>query len=57
MDKALLQRKVQLLEKKLEQRFGFDAIIGKSAAIQKAKDLAQKVCATDTTVLLLGENI
>lgn len=28
MDKALLQRKVQQLEKKLEVRFGFDSIIG-----------------------------
>lgn len=55
MDKALLQRKVQQLEKKLEARYGFDSIIGKSAAIQNAKDLAEKVSHTDTTVLLLGE--
>ena len=55
MDKALLQRKVHQLEKKLEKRFGFDAIIGKSAVIQTAKNLAQKVSGTDTTVLLLGE--
>jgi len=54
-DKAVLQHKVQQLEKKLEERFGFDAIIGESAAIQKAKSLAQKVAVTDTTVLLLGE--
>ena len=33
-DKAVLQHKVQQLEKKLEERFGFDAIIGESAAIQ-----------------------
>lgn len=55
MDKALLQRKVQELERKLEKRFGFDAIIGRSAVIQNAKNLAQKVSGTDTTVLLLGE--
>lgn len=55
MDKALLQRKVQQLEKRLEQRFGFDAIIGESKAIAAAKDLARKVSVTDTTVLLLGE--
>ena len=55
MDKALLQQKVYLLEQKLEKRYGFDAIIGKSEAILKAKDLAQKVSRTDTTVLLLGE--
>ena len=55
MDKALLQQKVHQLEKKLEKRYGFDVIIGKSEAILHAKDLAQKVARTDTTVLLLGE--
>ena len=55
MDKAMLQRKVQQLEKKLEQRFGFDAIIGNSEPIMSAKALANKVSITDTTVLLLGE--
>lgn len=55
MDKAMLQRKVQQLEKKLEQRFGFDAIIGNSEPIMSAKSLANKVAITDTTVLLLGE--
>lgn len=55
MDKALLQRKVITLEKKLEKRFGFEAVIGHSAAIGQVKDLAQKVAPTHTTVLLLGE--
>lgn len=55
MDKALLQRKVQQLERTLEKRFGFDSIIGNSDQIRDAKYLAQKVSATDTTVLLLGE--
>jgi DNA-binding NtrC family response regulator len=55
MDKALLQRKVQSLERKLEQRFGFDGIIGDSEPLREAKKLAQKVSVTDTTVLLLGE--
>lgn len=55
MEKAILQRKVQHLERKLEQRFGFEAIVGKSEAIKTAKELARKVAITDTTVLLLGE--
>lgn len=55
MDKALLQRKVQQLEQKLENRFGFNTIIGKSEPILNAKSMANKVSATDTTVLLLGE--
>ncbi|MVN21879.1 sigma-54-dependent transcriptional regulator [Mucilaginibacter arboris] len=55
MDKALLQRRVNELENKLSSRFGFERIIGTSAAITEAVDLARKVAATDTTVLLLGE--
>ncbi|MGZ3946436.1 MAG: sigma-54-dependent transcriptional regulator [Mucilaginibacter sp.] len=55
MDKALLQQRVQELEGKLNDKFGFERIIGKSAAITDAIKLAQKVAQTDTTVLLLGE--
>lgn len=55
MDKALLQRRVERLEKSLANRFGFEAIIGRSPLIQHARDLAKKVSATGTTVLLLGE--
>ncbi len=55
MDKALLQQRVNDLESKLNSRFGFERIIGKSEPILAAIDLAQKVAATDTTVLLLGE--
>ncbi len=55
MDKALLQYRVLELEKKLSNKFGFDRLIGKSAAITDVIKLAQKVALTDTTVLLLGE--
>lgn len=55
MDKALLQQRVYELENKLNDKFGFERIIGKSAAITDAIKLAQKVALTDTTVLLLGE--
>jgi two-component system NtrC family response regulator len=55
MDKALLQYKVYDLEQKLNDKFGFDRLIGKSAAITDVIKLAQKVALTDTTVLLLGE--
>jgi DNA-binding NtrC family response regulator len=55
MDKALLQHKVLELEQKLNNKFGFDRLIGKSAAITDVIKLAQKVALTDTTVLLLGE--
>ncbi|HWZ16502.1 MAG TPA: sigma-54 dependent transcriptional regulator [Mucilaginibacter sp.] len=55
MDKALLQQRVFELEKKLNNKFGFDRLIGKSTAITDVIKLAQKVALTDTTVLLLGE--
>ena len=55
MDKALLQQRVLELENKLNDKFGFDRIIGNSAAITDVIKLAQKVALTDTTVLLLGE--
>jgi len=55
MDKALLQHRVLELEQKLNDKFGFDRLIGKSAAITDVVKLAQKVALTDTTVLLLGE--
>ena len=55
MDKALLQFRVIELEQKLNTKFGFDRLIGKSTAIADVIKLAQKVALTDTTVLLLGE--
>eukprot|EP01037_Dinobryon_pediforme_P008423 gene8423-8511_t len=55
MDKALLQHRVLVLEEKLNNKFGFDRLIGKSNAITDVIKLAQKVALTDTTVLLLGE--
>ena len=55
MDKAILQRRVLELENKLNAKFGFDRIIGTSPATASAVKLAQRVAATDTTVLILGE--
>ncbi|MGI4729119.1 MAG: sigma-54-dependent transcriptional regulator [Janthinobacterium lividum] len=55
MYKVLLQQRVAELEIKLNDRFGFEQIIGKSEPITAAINLAKKVAATDTTVLLLGE--
>jgi two-component system NtrC family response regulator len=55
MDKAILQRRVLELENKLNNKFGFDRIIGTSPAITAAIKLAQRVATTDTTVMILGE--
>lgn len=55
-EKALLQFRVQELEEKVgEQRYSFDKIVGKSKPMTHAMEMAKKVAATDTTVLLTGE--
>ena len=50
-EKALLQQKVQQLEARLQDRFGFEHILGQSKRIQESIALARKVAPTDTTVL------
>ena len=55
IDKANLQFRIQQLEAQMNRRHGFDSIIGRSKAITQAIDLARRVAATDTTVLLTGE--
>ncbi|CAH0170315.1 Transcriptional regulatory protein ZraR [Pedobacter sp. Bi27] len=55
MDKSNLQRRVSDLENKIAKKHSFETIIGQSKALKEAIDLARKVSATDTTVLLLGE--
>ncbi|MBX9852247.1 MAG: sigma-54 dependent transcriptional regulator [Cytophagaceae bacterium] len=55
MEKAHLQLKVQKLEKKLNDHYSFDNVIGKSSLIRQAIELGKKVALTDASVLLLGE--
>ena len=55
IEKAQLQFRIKRLEEQVQQRYGFERIIGQSKAIQQAIDLARKVAVTDTTVLLTGE--
>ena len=55
MVKAQLQFKVQKLEKQISDKYSFSNILGNSKAIQQAIAFAQKVAATDNTVLLTGE--
>lgn len=55
IEKVDLAKRVKQLEKQLGDKHSFDKIIGKSKPIQKAIELARKVTATDTTVLLTGE--
>lgn len=55
IEKVDLSKRVRQLEKQLGDKHSFEKIIGKSKAIQKAIELAQKVAITDITVLLTGE--
>jgi Nif-specific regulatory protein len=51
-----LERQVASLRTALDDRFGFDAIIGQAPNFIAALDDARKVAATGTTVLLTGES-
>lgn len=55
IDKLQLTKKVEQLQKQIAGKYSFSTIIGESAAIKQAISLAEKVAATDATVLLLGE--
>src|SRR5213593_5072266 len=51
-----LERQVASLRTALDDRFGFDAIIGRASNFIAALDDARKVASTGTTVLLTGES-
>ena len=55
VQKVNLAKRVQQLEKQVGAKYSFEKILGKSKTILAAVDLAKKVAATDTSVLLLGE--
>lgn len=50
------QEKVGELSKELGVRYGFDRMIGKSAPMQDLYRLLDRVCDSDATVLINGEN-
>jgi len=55
VEKAQLQQNAFNADKKVSGKFNFAQIIGQSQPIVDAVNLARRVAATDTTVLLLGE--
>lgn len=55
IEKATLTKKVHSLEKRLESKYSFDSILGKSKVIQEVIELSKKVAETDTSVLITGE--
>jgi DNA-binding NtrC family response regulator len=53
MDKSTLMTETKVLRKKVSKRYD---IIGESQAIQKVKDMVDRVAATDARVLITGSN-
>ena len=51
-----LEARVASLESALDDRYGFDRIIGRSAPLRAALSQAAKVASTETTVLVTGES-
>lgn len=55
VEKVNLAKRINQLEKQIDEKYSFENILGKSKPILAAIELAKKVSQTDTTVLLLGE--
>jgi len=54
-EKAMMHREVKELRSRIDSKYAFSKIIGKSKKISEAIEFAKKAAPTDTTVLLLGE--
>jgi len=54
-EKAMMHREVKELRSRIDSKYAFSKIIGKSKKISEAIEYAKKAAPTDTTVLLLGE--
>lgn len=54
-EKAMMHREVKELRRRIDSKYAFSKIIGKSKKISEAIEFAKKAAPTDTTVLLLGE--
>jgi DNA-binding NtrC family response regulator len=55
LEHSRLAEEVEILRSTLDQKYGFEQIIGSSEALKKALDIAARVAATDATVLVEGE--
>jgi transcriptional regulator with GAF, ATPase, and Fis domain len=51
-----LEARLTSLRESLDERYGFDRIIGRSPALREALSSAAKVARTETTVLITGES-
>jgi DNA-binding NtrC family response regulator len=56
LEKRRLARRVEELTQELDKRFGFEAIVGRSAAMEKLFEQMRLVAATRSNVLVVGES-
>jgi two-component system NtrC family response regulator len=55
LERHRLIEEVRLLRSSLDEKYGFENIIGRSSALLEVLDSASRVAHTDATVLILGE--
>ena len=55
LERHRLIDEVRLLRSSLDEKYGFEHIVGRSGALLEVLDAASRVANTDTTVLILGE--
>ncbi|AHF15456.1 sigma-54-dependent transcriptional regulator [Niabella soli] len=55
VEKVSLAKRVRQLEQRLDKKYSFDNVLGKSKQLTAAVTVAKMVAATDATVLLTGE--
>lgn len=55
IEKVQLQKRIKQLENQVGKKYSFESILGKSAAITNAINLAKRVAPTNANVLLLGQ--
>lgn len=55
LERHRLMEEVRMLRGTIDQKFGFENIIGRSGALMRVLDSAARVAQTDATVLILGE--
>jgi DNA-binding NtrC family response regulator len=55
VERKRLRERTELLQRELDQRYGFHQLVGKSPAMRQVYGLLQRAAALDITVLLTGE--
>ncbi|MFV0443978.1 MAG: sigma-54-dependent transcriptional regulator [Planctomycetaceae bacterium] len=55
-EKVRLIRRNQALNRRLDEKFGFEGVIGNSPAMHRVIEQLKNLATTDTTVLILGES-